>query len=1043
MKKVCTLNRNKPSVTGETLASYKKENSVHLKKEYAKYKKLPGAELSFDKYVKEKFEYDQHSGGGKIPKLFVGGGHSELDNPYWDNDDKNSTEEEVEVEEAQPSIEERAQSILERLKETGHTLRLVTYQGKRVIETIKANKDKGTYSWYYSAPGHTGSAILQNGHLSELDVFDIYVASLGDGFAGGGDLKKEFLHIYRLTDKDGKFSVKTLKQEYPDILKPNAVMNKMGFSIYSYSKVGYSGWPYTSDRYKKFYEEKSKGKSDTEAFLEADKFSSGGKVYTDKREDSHNAKYWVGKNEDGQWTVFSESDKWKKRDEFEGGLANEKDAIHMAKLSAGVINEADPEEAFMKNEFSGGGVIDSRLSLLKKMDAKNPSATLKARIKLLEKMAKKSANGIEVTLGAEPNPDYDKGSHEGTISIGTHRVKVKDIEEARNKVRTFIDENDLGSGNFNGGELYSDGKKIGYISYNGRVWDLNDKPMDYEKQTQTQAQELAEQIIASAGMPSSKIGTNGDHTIRMTWPESDLEVTIDDEESPVEPGILVRYKTVKREYYLKKIKNAIDDISELKKPRKITYYSLNEHDEGGDPEFVEDLAIVEDNGMLDNKDFIASLEAAVRKARELSHNVRINFDEVWWDDIRNGKEFTTTDEDEDERIWYLTPKVEKPKPKPKPKNWIGTDWENDVYEALEENGEMTRSDAQGVAEAAERLHNTITESYKADLSATETAEAILKATEVPEEPKKPEPKKSDTNWKSIFANPERFQKYGGEFLYPPRAENKVRPTAMMFGKLDNGTYIAEPKMNGSATSVTIFENSVIAKERHNTFFSVPPTFDFGAMHRGKGAMCIVGEFMNKSKKDEEGKAFKGFCIWDLTAYENEILIGSTIEERLELLDKLYPTQSVIKTKEGTDLLYITEVPDIYKVANYDKGFEKLFNELTKIDAIEGFVLKRKNARLEMMTSETNNQGAFIKLRKPTSNYEFAGGGNIDYYDVDEKSVGYCIQNSTDGDLYWSGKGWNNKAYAETYKTKGGAEKTLRIIAEYEQASEEDYKYLNQ
>ena len=231
---------------------------------------------------------------------------------------------------------------------------------------------------------------------------------------------------------------------------------------------------------------------------------------------------------------------------------------------------------------------------------------------------------------------------------------------------------------------------------------------------------------------------------------------------------------------------------------------------------------------------------------------------------------------------------------------------------------------------------------------------------------------------NTFANPERFIKYGGEFLYPPRAEEKIRPTTFMFKRVDNGTYIAQPKLNGSATSVTIFEDSFIAKERHNTFFSVPPTFDFQSLHRGKGAMCLTGEFMNKSKKDENGVPLRGFCIWDITAYENNILVGSTIEERTKLLEQLYPSAGVIKTKEGTDLLYKTDVPDVYRVANYDSGFEKLFNEISKIDLVEGFVLKRKTGRLEMMTKEVQNGGWQIKARKPTANYEHFDGGAISH-----------------------------------------------------------------
>ena len=85
-------------------------------------------------------------------------------------------------------------------------------------------------------------------------------------------------------------------------------------------------------------------------------------------------------------------------------------------------------------------------------------------------------------------------------------------------------------------------------------------------------------------------------------------------------------------------------------------------------------------------------------------------------------------------------------------------------------------------------------------------------------------------------------------------------------------------------------------------------------------MCITGEFMNKSKKDQTGKPFRGFCIWDIVAYDNKILIGSSIEERIKLLDNLYPSQEAIKTTEGTTYLFKTNVPDIYKVNNFYSKF---------------------------------------------------------------------------------------------------------------------------
>jgi hypothetical protein len=38
--------------------------------------------------------------------------------------------------------------------------------------------------------------------------------------------------------------------------------------------------------------------------------------------------------------------------------------------------------------------------------------------------------------------------------------------------------------------------------------------------------------------------------------------------------------------------------------------------------------------------------------------------------------------------------------------------------------------------------------------------------------------------------------------------------------------------------------------------------------------------------------------------------------------------------------------------------------------VEGFILKRKSGKLEMMTREQNNTGWQVKVRKPTANYQF-------------------------------------------------------------------------
>ena len=90
----------------------------------------------------------------------------------------------------------------------------------------------------------------------------------------------------------------------------------------------------------------------------------------------------------------------------------------------------------------------------------------------------------------------------------------------------------------------------------------------------------------------------------------------------------------------------------------------------------------------------------------------------------------------------------------------------------------------------------------------------------------------------------------------------------------------------------------------------------------------------------------------------------TFEERIQLLDNLY--DQVDSEKEY--LYKITE--NIYRVKSYVGDFKSIFDKLTPIDMIEGLVMKRKNAKLELGTSENNNTKSQLKARKPTKNYKY-------------------------------------------------------------------------
>lgn len=52
---------------------------------------------------------------------------------------------------------------------------------------------------------------------------------------------------------------------------------------------------------------------------------------------------------------------------------------------------------------------------------------------------------------------------------------VSSMKEASEVVRGFIDRNELGASNFNGGQVYQDGVQVAHISYNGRAWSGADR----------------------------------------------------------------------------------------------------------------------------------------------------------------------------------------------------------------------------------------------------------------------------------------------------------------------------------------------------------------------------------------------------------------------------------------------------------------------------------------------------------------------------------------------------------------------------------------
>ena len=207
-----------------------------------------------------------------------------------------------------------------------------------------------------------------------------------------------------------------------------------------------------------------------------------------------------------------------------------------------------------------------------------------------------------------------------------------------------------------------------------------------------------------------------------------------------------------------------------------------------------------------------------------------------------------------------------------------------------------------------------------------------------------------------------------DYLFPPRPKTKIRPQ-----KLDNyegNDYVLQPKLDGSCSVIFTNGIDVIVKNRHRRSFSrfKMDLREIKNVHRGRKGNWIVltGEYMNKSRRDEMGCVWnQKLVIFDILVYESELLLGMSTEERVRLLEDLYP--------ERPFKPYLSKISkNIWRVKNIFEtdGFKSKFDDITKINMYEGFVLKKRIAPLRPPYREGDNSASQLKVRKPTNNYRY-------------------------------------------------------------------------
>ena len=87
---------------------------------------------------------------------------------------------------------------------------------------------------------------------------------------------------------------------------------------------------------------------------------------------------------------------------------------------------------------------------------------------------------MKVELSSVGNPDFGQNPNEPLYGCERNRkVEVDSFEKAALLCLQFISKNDLGGGNWSGGLITEGKKKIAYVSYNGRVWEITKDAPQY------------------------------------------------------------------------------------------------------------------------------------------------------------------------------------------------------------------------------------------------------------------------------------------------------------------------------------------------------------------------------------------------------------------------------------------------------------------------------------------------------------------------------------------------------------------------------------
>lgn len=202
-------------------------------------------------------------------------------------------------------------------------------------------------------------------------------------------------------------------------------------------------------------------------------------------------------------------------------------------------------------------------------------------------------------------------------------------------------------------------------------------------------------------------------------------------------------------------------------------------------------------------------------------------------------------------------------------------------------------------------------------------------------------------------------RYTGQYIWPPRPQaGLVMPGGDYFKNLEaNPDWIAQAKLKGLNAQLVLIDTEIELFNRHNARIEHPLTPEqvtFFLTLKQHAPLVLNFELIHRQTKQWKNI----FYLFDILVHRGEWLVGTTVEERQRLLDKMFPATQPTPYPFAASL-----APGVWRALSFKSQWEQTITKYGDLNLFEGLVLKRKSGKLEPGLREKNNAGWSVRCRK--------------------------------------------------------------------------------